>query len=57
MKKLGYIASIAVTAACSLAAAQDLKKRRPRRSFQVEDGGRIKVTGCVERNADGAYTC
>ena len=53
MHKLGY-SLIAVIAACSLAAAQDLEKKTQTK-LSVEDGRAIKVTGCVERNADGGY--
>jgi hypothetical protein len=53
MHKLGY-SLIAVVAACSLGAAQDLEKKTQTK-LSVEDGRDITVTGCVERNADGGY--
>ena len=53
MHKLGY-ALIAVVAACSLGAAQDLEKKTQTK-LSVEDGRDITVTGCVERNVDGGY--
>jgi hypothetical protein len=53
MRKLGY-SLIAVVAACSLGAAQDLE-RKTQTKLSVEDGRDITVTGCIERNADGGY--
>jgi hypothetical protein len=54
MHRLGC-SLIAVIAACGLATAQDLEKKTQTK-VSVEDGRSIKVTGCVERNADGGYT-
>jgi hypothetical protein len=53
MHKLGY-SLIAVVAACSLGAAQDLE-RKTQTKLSVEDGRDVTVTGCIERNADGGY--
>ena len=53
MHKLGYTL-VAVVAACSLGAAQDLEKKTQTK-LSVEDGRDITVTGCVERNVDGGY--
>jgi hypothetical protein len=53
MHKLGY-SLIAVVAACSLSAAQDLEKKTQTK-LSVEDGREITVTGCVDRNADGGF--
>jgi hypothetical protein len=54
MHKIGY-SLFAVIAACGLAHAQDLEKKTQTK-VSVEDGRSIKVTGCVERNADGGFT-
>jgi hypothetical protein len=53
MLKLGY-SLIAVLAACSLGAAQELEKKTQTK-VSVQDGREISVTGCIERNADGGY--
>jgi hypothetical protein len=53
MRKLGY-SLMAVVAACSLGAAQDLEKKTQTK-LSVEDGRDVTVTGCVERSADGGY--
>jgi hypothetical protein len=53
MLKLGY-SLIAVLAACSLGAAQELEKKSQTK-ISVQDGREISVTGCIERNADGGY--
>ena len=53
MHKLGYTL-VALVAACSLGAAQDLEKKTQTK-LSVEDGRDITVTGCVERNVDGGY--
>jgi hypothetical protein len=53
MHKLGY-SLIAVVAACSLGAAQEVEKKSQTK-LSVENGRDITVTGCVERNADGGY--
>jgi hypothetical protein len=53
MQKLGY-SLIAVLAACSLGAAQDLEKKTQTK-VSVQDGREITATGCLERNADGGY--
>ena len=53
VNKLGY-SLMAVVAACSLGAAQDLE-RKTQTKVSVEDGRDVTVNGCVERNADGGY--
>jgi hypothetical protein len=53
MQKLGC-SLIAVLAACTLGAAQDLEKKTQTK-VSVQDGREITATGCLERNADGGY--
>jgi hypothetical protein len=54
VRKLIYSVVLALGVAGAVASAQDIE-RKSKTKITVEDGKSITVTGCVARNADGAF--
>lgn len=54
MRKLGF-SLLAVVLATGIAAAQDIEKKSETK-VSVQDGKDVKVTGCVQRGAEGGFT-
>lgn len=51
MQKLGFTV-LAFVAACALTTAQEIQKTTATK-VKVKDGKEVKVTGCIERTAEG----